>query len=280
MIMKDLNIRNPELLEKLDALALKVDEIFANEDLMKRKLQEEWDNKNPEVRKHHDKEDPYIAAPHWDILPWNMNDKYEPGMMSPIGREYLEYMQKQMIELGPTHNTTKGFPNKEPFITGKRMWQDGSVDFEWFRKMVYDISSTWLGGSAMALCAFYLPGCHIPWHHNGNAPGHNILLHYNKEGKGSFYTYDKGEIIEYKDKPGWVARAGIFYDTISDPKKWEDKRRGKFGKHEQTYTTPILADHETACWHCAHAETNRFTLSTVIPDYDMWEDLCEEIEEA
>ena len=279
--MKTLELRNPELLEKLDALAVKVDEMFADTKLMEGKLKEEYEHKNPKIRESKGKDNPYIAAPHWDILPWNMNDEYEPGMMSPIGLDYLNYQKKLMNDLGPNHHETKGFPNKEPFIAGKRIWTDKTYgDYSWFRDMVYDISSKWLGGSAMALCAFYQPGGHIPWHHNGNAPGHNILLHYNKEGKGSFYTYDDGEIIEYSDKPGWVARAGIFYDTISDPNKWNDKLAGKYGVHEKTYTTPILADSETACWHCAHAETNRFTLSTVIPDRMIWEDLCEEIEEA
>tara|TARA_B100000900_G_scaffold415854_1_gene447528 strand:+ start:26482 stop:27324 length:843 start_codon:yes stop_codon:yes gene_type:complete len=280
MKMQTLELKNPELIEKLDALAIKVDEIFENKTLLDRKLKEEWDFKCPAIRKEQSKDDPYVASPHWDILPWSMNDTLKEGQMSPVGREYLEYQMKLMRELGPLHHETKGFPNLEPFLTGKKLWTDHEEDFAWLRDMVYDISAKWLGGSAMALCAFYIPGAHIPWHHNGNAPGHNILLHYNKVGKGSFYTYDEGEIIEYKDKPGWVARAGIFYDTISDPNKWEDKLKGKYGRSEQTYTTPILADSETACWHSAYAESNRFTLSTVIPDRMIWEDLCEEIEEA
>ena len=279
MRMKELNIRNPELIEKLDALALKVDKLFDNKELMESKLKAEWNSKCPEIRKKESKDDPYVAAPHWDILPWNMNDELKPGQFNPIGREYLDYQIKIMKEKGPLTHETKGFPNLEPFVTGKKLWES-SKDLDWFRDMVYDISHHWLGGSSMALCAFYSPGGFIPWHHNGNAPGHNILLHYNKEGNGSFYTYDEGEIVEYKDKPGWVARAGIFYDTISDPNTYSDKVAGKFGKHEQTYTTPVLANHETACWHAAHAISNRFTISTVVPDFDMWEDLCEEIEEA
>lgn len=279
MRMKTLKLNNPELLEKLDNLAVKVNELFDDQELMDKMMEREWNSKNPEERKKHNKEDPYVAAPHWDILPWNMNDELKPNQMSPIGIEYLNYQMKLMKEKGPNEHDTKGFPNLEPFVTGKKIWEL-TRDYDWFRDMIYDISHKWLGGSAMALCAFYQPGGHIPWHHNGNAPGHNILLHYNKEGEGSFYTYDNGEIIEYKDKPGWVARAGIFYDTVSDPNTYNEKIAGKFGKHEQTYTTPILADHETACWHCAHAVTRRFTLSTVVPDRMIWEDLCEEIEEA
>ena len=279
MKMQDLTIRNPELIKKLDKLALKVDELFDDRELMSSLIDLEYKSKSPKEREKDNKEEAYVAAPHWDILPWNMNDELKSGQMSPIGIEYLNYQKDLMKEKGPLHHETKGFPNLEPFVTGKKVWER-TKDYDWFRDMVYDISHKWLGGSAMALCAFYEPGGHIPWHHNGNAPGNNILLHYNKEGSGSFYTYDDGEIIEYKDKPGWVARAGIFYDTISDPNKYDDKIAGKFGKREQTYATPILADQETASWHCAHAVTRRFTLSTVVPDRSIWEDLCEEIEEA
>ena len=41
MRMKELNIRNPELIEKLDALALKVDKLFDNKELMESKLKAE-----------------------------------------------------------------------------------------------------------------------------------------------------------------------------------------------------------------------------------------------
>ena len=64
--------------------------------------------KNPEERKKHNKEDPYVAAPHWDILPWNMNDELKPNQMSPIGIEYLNYQMKLMKEIIETKTFQMG----------------------------------------------------------------------------------------------------------------------------------------------------------------------------
>ena len=96
MRMKTLKLNNPELLEKLDNLAVKVNELFDDQELMDKMMEREWKSKNPEERKKHNKEDPYVAAPHWDILPWNMNDELKPNQMSPIGIEYLNYQMKLM----------------------------------------------------------------------------------------------------------------------------------------------------------------------------------------
>ena len=275
MIMQDVNIKNEEFLEKLDALAIEVDKIFNNQELIEKHKHETRRIADPELRKE-DNKDEIDVAPHFHLLPWNLNDDLKEGQMNPVSQEYLDYMKQLMIDKGPRHAETAGFPNLEPFISGRRFWEDNTVNYEYFRKMIYDVTSH-LGGISMALCAFYPPGTFIPWHHNGNAPGHNILLHYNKEGKGNFYTYDDDKIITYEDKPGWVCRAGIFYDTNSDP---ETHRRKLSNIVDRSKTTPILADHTNACWHAADAFTNRFTLSTVIPDYDLWQDIIEELEES
>ena len=41
---------NPDLLEKLDALALKVDELFDDQELMDEMMKREYNQKNPEER--------------------------------------------------------------------------------------------------------------------------------------------------------------------------------------------------------------------------------------
>lgn len=36
---------------------------------------------------------------------------------------------------------------------------------------------------------------------------------------------------------------------------------------------------EDSSWHAAHARTNRFTLSTIVNQIDIWEDLIDELED-
>ena len=136
MKMQDLTIRNPELIKKLDNLALKVDELFDDRELMSSLIDLEYKSKSPKEREKDNKEEAYVAAPHWDILPWNMNDELKSGQMSPIGIEYLNYQKDLMKEKGPLHHETKGFPNLEPFVTGKKVWER-TKDYDWFRDMVY-----------------------------------------------------------------------------------------------------------------------------------------------
>jgi hypothetical protein len=303
MIMRELEIKSPELLELLSQLEPLVDDIFAIPHLLNRQSEIRYNQQSPHERLKHGKE-PFVdgIGSHWDLLPWNMADlKDKPELMSPVGRPYLDLMKHAMksdTEKDKTDNPepenwkglsglTAGFPNKEPFCPAKDFWGEtakhmdiniGSEQLDILRKLetlTQDISYKYLGGSSQALCAFYQPGTFIPWHHNGNAPGYNILLHYNKEGKGNFYSYDNGEIVTYPDKPGWVCRAGIFYDT-----NYHAYERYNSDKKKQKYTTSVLADHETASWHAANAITNRFTLSTICNDEDLWEDLIDEIESA
>ena len=178
-----------------------------------------------------------------------------------------------------------GYPNKETFFSGQQFYNDPKLLAELgvpeFKDAIYDISSGFLGGQAMALCGFYTPDTYIPWHHNGNASGFNILLHYNKEGDGSFYTYHDGEIIDYKDEPGWIARGGRFldslqYDSFAGKVVIDYKKEGELNRKHRT--TLEKATPETASWHAAHARTNRFTLSTIVNDQFLWEDLMDEIE--
>jgi hypothetical protein len=112
---------------------------------------------------------------------------------------------------------------------------------------------TFLGARNNALKMYYPPQGFIGWHNNGNAHGYNIVITYSKTGEGSFYSYDlkTKEIIEYKDKPGWNVKVGYF---------------GKFSEPETVY------------WHSARTECDRLTLSYIIYDKNIWDNIIDEIE--
>ena len=283
MKMRDLKIVNKELIEKLDKLAIMVDKIFDNKDFLKKMYDDKTKHASPLERIKEGKE-PLKVAPHWFELPDDTRSNIKEGQYDPCGEAYLRFMQNLMIINNKSYAAC-GYPNKETFFSGQQFYNDPKLLAELgvpeFKDAIYDISSGFLGGQAMALCGFYTPDTYIPWHHNGNASGFNILLHYNKEGDGSFYTYHDGEIIDYKDEPGWIARGGRFLDSLQydsyagkvviDYKKESELNR----KHR---TTIDKATPETASWHAAHARTNRFTLSTIVNDQFLWEDLMDEIE--
>lgn len=119
-------------------------------------------------------------------------------------------------------------------------------------RKVDDDLMTFLGARSNALKMYYPPTGFIGWHNNGNAPGYNIVITYNSEGNGSFYSYDakNDEIIEYKDKKGWSVKVGYF---------------GHFKEPEKIY------------WHSARTECDRLTLSYIIYDKNLWENMVEEI---
>lgn len=120
-------------------------------------------------------------------------------------------------------------------------------------KQLDDDLMTFLGARNNALKMYYPPKGFIGWHNNSNAHGYNIVMTYSKTGDGAFYSYDlnKKEIIEFKDKPGWTVKVGYF---------------GRFSEPDKIY------------WHCARTECDRLTLSYVIYDKNIWENMVEEIE--
>ena len=96
--MKDIEIKNPDMIELLHKLAQEVDRIFEfkvnDEHLLSICKKERYEHTNPYIRLEQGKNDPWITAPHWDILPWNVNDEFKENEMHPCGREYLEHMKK------------------------------------------------------------------------------------------------------------------------------------------------------------------------------------------
>tara|TARA_R110002126_G_scaffold4909_17_gene25360 strand:- start:1887 stop:2702 length:816 start_codon:yes stop_codon:yes gene_type:complete len=270
MLMRDVQIKNKEFIDLLDQLSANVDKIFADTEFLNKEIQEHLKHRNPKVREKEGKE-PYKVAPHFDITPDQYRSVRKEGEYDPCGREYLDYM-KELMRVDSNNTITSGFPCNEAFLNGQAIMHQRDNPAPEIRDLIYKISTGYLGGSSMALCALYGPDTFIPWHHNGNAPGYNILLHYNKGGEGSFYTYDNGEIITYPDKKGWVCRAGEFIDTApADRRKLHINKTSLPGKWSD--------NPEDSSWHSAHAVTNRFTLSTIVNHPDIWEDLIDEIED-
>lgn len=263
--MNDITVRNKEFEGLLKELSDLVEEAV-KDDNFRDFVFSDAKVKSPQYRreKGYPEDKLYQHAPHWDLLPEDWRDLQ--GKYDPVGLEYLKYQMDRMA-LDNCNDETKGFPNKEMFCSlaayegykpqlGKKL-----------RELVNKISYKFLGGHSVALAAFYPPGGYIPWHHNGNAPGYNILLHYSTEGDGSFYSWHDGQVVEYKDKKGeWVVRSGRFMDTI-----------GTRADTPHRQTTPHVGVNE-ASWHAARTNCWRFTLSTIIDHEDFWLDVIEDIE--
>mgnify|MGYP000299936618 CR=1 FL=1 len=112
----------------------------------------------------------------------------------------------------------------------------------------------YLGLRTNTLKMYYPPGGYIGWHHNGNAPGQNILFTYSATGDGSFkyYDYDSAQIISVPDKKGWSVKAGYYpkYNNSSDK----------------------------VFWHCAETNCPRITVAFIIDNQILWNDVIDEIE--
>lgn len=109
------------------------------------------------------------------------------------------------------------------------------------------------GARNNALQMFYPSGGYIGWHTNCNAKGYNIVISCNPGGEGYFVHYDhKAEKYNYfNDNPGWNIKAGYF---------------GSDKEPENMY------------WHAAKTKTPRVTLSYIIYDKNIWEDMMDDIE--
>lgn len=267
MLMRDINLVNPELLDILNDLAVDIGDIITNHsDLLLRDLEAKLFKNSPEGRAAENKSNIYKTAPHYNILPRWSNDL--GNNYDPIGREYLDLM----IDIGENkthlHDESEwcGWPNKEVFLSlmdlgGNQIIKDKYSIIEKADKITYG----WLNGNSRALFGLYPPGGYIPWHNNGNAPGYNILMHYSWGGKGSFYSMHNNEIVEYKDRDReWVARAGRFESTGAD----------MVGGN-----VPVV-DQKNASWHCASTDCWRLTVSTIINSEIVWEDVIDEMESA
>lgn len=110
-----------------------------------------------------------------------------------------------------------------------------------------------LGTPVNALTMSYPDNGYIGWHHNGNAPGHNILFSYSQDGDGnfSFWDYDTKSIVRLYDKPGWNVKVGYY-------------------PSERTETDRVY-------WHMAQTKKHRVSIAFIINQKEMWKNMIDEI---
>lgn len=113
--------------------------------------------------------------------------------------------------------------------------------------------SRFLGTPKNALTMSYPDNGYIGWHHNGNAPGHNILFSYSLDGDGEFcfWDYETQSIKRLKDKPGWNVKVGYY-------------------PSERT-------ERDKVYWHMANTKKHRVSIAFIINQKEMWKNMIDEI---
>ena len=160
--------------------------------------------------------------------------------------EYLRKAQSQYIE-------EYGFPEKSVGIDLNHE-NDLKDSKEITAQLDKDMVSI-LGVGFNALKMYYPTTGYIGWHHNGNCPGQNLLLTYSPPGAAGYFEYQEpgtDKIIRIDDPEGWSAKAG-YYGGFREPDK--------------------------IFWHCARSVNKpRMTISYVIRDQWMWDEMVQDIE--
>lgn len=110
-----------------------------------------------------------------------------------------------------------------------------------------------LGTHFNALVMYYPDNGYIGWHHNGNAPGYNILMTYSQDGDGgfSFWDYKTNSIKTISDKPGWSVKVGYYPNERKEP--------------ERVY------------WHMAKTKKARVSIAWILNQKEMWKSMIDEI---
>jgi len=125
-----------------------------------------------------------------------------------------------------------------------------SINREMDRRMISAI-----GVEFSALKMYYPPNGFIGWHNNCNCHGQNLIMTYTPPGGSGYFEYQDPitkELIRMYDTEGWTAKVGYF---------GSDKDPGKI------------------IWHCArNYDIPRITVSYVIRDQWMWEEMVSDIE--
>jgi hypothetical protein len=121
---------------------------------------------------------------------------------------------------------------------------------------IVDKIGLYLGTPTNALTMAYPDKGFIGWHHNGNAPGFNILMTYSQDGDGCFKYYDcfEKKIVTMPDVVGWSVKVGYYPDERKET--------------ERVY------------WHCAETKKQRISVAWVINHRPMWENMIDSITEG
>lgn len=110
-----------------------------------------------------------------------------------------------------------------------------------------------LGTEREALSMYYPEDGFIGWHHNGNAPGYNLLVSYSLDGDGgfSYWDYNTKSIHTIQDKPGWNVKVGYYPNQRKEPNR--------------------------VYWHMAKTKNPRVSIAWVIDQKEMWKNMIDEI---
>lgn len=164
----------------------------------------------------------------------------------PCSDEYLYQAMKHPIE-------EFGYPRGD---RGTGMGKNGA-DFNWekFLPVQHRISKVgmFLGTPANALTMLYPDNGYIGWHHNGNAPGYNILITHSQDGNGRFKYFhrEKQQIVTHEDPVGWSVKVGYYANQRSEA--------------DRVY------------WHCAETSKARMSIAWIINHREMWKNMINEI---
>lgn len=117
----------------------------------------------------------------------------------------------------------------------------------------YTRLTTAIGAQFKALSMVYPENGYIGWHHNGNAPGYNILFTYSQDGDGCFkyWDYDTKSIVTVQDKPGWNVKVGYYPSDEDEPQR--------------------------VYWHTAKTSKPRISLGFILNQRKMWVNLINEV---
>jgi len=118
-----------------------------------------------------------------------------------------------------------------------------------------------LGARNCALKMYYPAGGYIGWHTNWDLPGYNIIFTYSPDGNGFWRHVDPAgatsiaprpeKLVHLQDRPGWHCKVG------------------KFG---------AKAEANEIVWHAAYTDSPRLTVSYVIYERRIWENMVAELE--
>lgn len=173
------------------------------------------------------------------------NDNLLPNS-NPVSEDYLFEAFKQKI-------SDYGFPRScKGTGMGKNVMDFGYEEFLETQKKISKVGM-FLGTPNNALTMFYPDNGFIGWHHNGNAPGYNILLTYSQDGNGCFkyWDYNKKEVVVHKDPIGWSVKVGYY-------------------PNERTETDRVF-------WHAAETSKARLSIAWVMNQRDMWVNMINDI---
>ena len=117
-----------------------------------------------------------------------------------------------------------------------------------------------LGAKVCALKMFYPPGGYIQWHTNWDSPGYNAIFTFSEKGEGYWRHVEPAGATEVSPQLEKLVH-------IDDPPGWHCKA-GYFGKKQEP---------DRVVWHSAYTREPRLTLSYLIYEKSLWENLVEEL---